>query len=71
MISHYKNVYTETHKQPKKNFKKRYGRKPTKEEIKLIRKGLIDVGPIPNYNVWKPIAEAIKSNQIYKIRGNE
>lgn len=71
MISKYKSVFTEAHKQPKQNFKKLYGRKPTKEEIKLIRKGLIDVGHTPNYNTWKPIAEAIRSNQVWKIRSND
>ena len=28
----------------KKLFKKKYGRKPNKEEIKLLRKNLIDLG---------------------------
>ena len=38
------NMWFEKNNAKKKAFKKKYGRKPTKEEIKLLRKNLIDVG---------------------------
>lgn len=34
----------------KRRFKEKYGRKPTKEEIKMLKKGEIDVGPIQSHS---------------------
>jgi len=39
----YKHSWTERCNYNKRRFKELYGRKPTKEEVKAIRKGLIDL----------------------------
>ena len=40
------NMWYEKSSQKKKLFQKKYGRKPNKEEIKMLRKNLIDLGTV-------------------------
>ena len=42
-MNNYRVKWTEQYSYNKKRFKEVYGRKPTKEEIKMLRKGLIDL----------------------------
>jgi hypothetical protein len=60
------NTWYEKNGTKKRMFKQKYGRKPTKEEIKLLRKNQIDLSgtgiPLPTNNL-KNVAEMISLKQ--------
>ena len=62
----YINTWYEKNGTKKRMFKQKYGRKPTKEEIKLLRKNQIDlsgVGIAAPINNLKNVAEMISLKQ--------
>ena len=60
----YRHTWTENYSHNKKRFKELYGRKPTKPEIKMLRKGLIDLKLIIDPNKYVAGGERSVSEKI-------